>query len=105
MRKLRSGITTKVADAAGAVIDSLGQLFRCDPLFVPNPFSMRPVLAEKTVERASVVEHSKIFKPIFWTIGMGILGISGTGSTRADPIRYAIGWEPIIIPTDISLSF
>jgi hypothetical protein len=102
---LRSGITTKVADATGAVIDSLGQLLWCESLSVPNPFPMGPVLAEKTVERASVVEHSKIFKPIFWTIGMGILGISGTGSTRADPIRYAIGWEPIIIPTDISLSF
>jgi hypothetical protein len=66
---------------------------------------MRPVLAKKTVKRASVVEHGKIFKPIFWAIGMGILRISGTGSTRADPICYAIGWEPIIIPTDISFSF
>jgi hypothetical protein len=103
VRQLRSGITTKVADAAGAVIDSLGQLFRYEPLFVPNPFSMRPVLAEKTVEGASVVEHGKVFKSIFRTVGVGILGISSTRSTRTDPIGYAIGWEPIIIPTYISL--
>jgi hypothetical protein len=102
VRQLRCGITPKVADATGAFINGLGQLFRCKPLSIPNPFSMRPVLAEKTVERASVVEHSKIFKPVFRTVGMGILGISGTGSTRTDPIRYTIGWEPIIIPTDIS---
>jgi hypothetical protein len=102
VRQLRSRITTKVADATGAFINSLGQFFRCEPLFVPNPFSMRPVLAEKTVEGASVIEHGKVFKPIFRTISIGILGISGTRSTRTDPIRYTIGWEPIIIPTYIS---
>jgi hypothetical protein len=105
VRKLRSWITTKVADATGAPINGLGQIFRCKPLSIPHPFSMRPVLAEKTVERASVIEHGKILKPIFWTVGISILGISSAGSTRADPIRYTIGWELIIIPTDISLFF
>ncbi len=100
---MRSGITTKVADATGAVIDSLGQLLRCEPLSVPNPFPMGPVLAEKTVEGASVVEHGKVFKSIFRTVGMGILGISNTSSPRTDPIGYTIGWKPIIIPTYISL--
>jgi hypothetical protein len=64
---------------------------------------MHPVLAEKAVEGASVVEDRKVFKPVFRTIGMGITGISSTCSTRTDPIRTTIGWEAIIIPTDISL--
>jgi hypothetical protein len=66
---------------------------------------MRPVLAKKTVEGASVIKDGKVFEPVFWTISMGIAGISGTCSTRTDPIRYTIGWEAIIIPTDIPLSF
>jgi hypothetical protein len=65
---------------------------------------MRPVLAEKTVKGASVVEDGEVFEPVFRTGGMGIFGISSTCSTRADPIRYTIGWKAIIIPTDISLA-
>jgi len=102
---LRSGITPKIADATGAFINRLGQFFGCKPLSVPNPFSLCPVLAEKTIKRAPVVKHGKVFKSIFWPILIGILGISGTRSARTDPIGYTIGWKPIIIPTDISLFF
>jgi hypothetical protein len=100
---LRSWITTEVADASGPFVNRSGKIFRREPLSVPNPLSMRPVLAEKAVEGASVIEDSKVFKSIFRTITMGIMGISSTHPARTDPICYAIGWETIIIPTDISL--
>jgi hypothetical protein len=103
VRQLGSGITTKVANATGAFVNGLGQLFGCKPLSLPNPFSMRPVLAEETVEGAPVIEDGKVFKSIFRTISIGILGISSTGSARTNPICYTIGWETIIIPADISL--
>jgi hypothetical protein len=101
---LRSWIATEVADATGAFINGLGQIFWWEPLFIPDPVSMRPILAEKTVKGTSMVEDGEVFKPIFRTVDMGIFGISSTRSTRADPIRYTIGWKAIIIPTNISLA-
>jgi hypothetical protein len=105
VRELRSGVAPKVADATGVFINGLGQFFWCKPLFVPNPFSMCPILAEKTIKRAPMVKHGKVFKSIFRPILMGISGISGPCSAGTDPIGYTIGWKPIIIPTDISLSY
>jgi hypothetical protein len=102
VRKLRGGITPKIADATGTVIDGLGQFFWTDPLSVPNLLSMCPVLTEKTVKGTSMIEDGKVFKPIFRTIGSGIPGKSGTGPTRTDPIPYTIGWQPVIIPVHIS---
>jgi hypothetical protein len=65
---------------------------------------MRPVLAEKTVKGASMVEDGEVIESIFRTVTMSIFGISSTRSTRADPICYTIGWKAIIIPTDISFA-
>jgi hypothetical protein len=104
VRKLRGGISTKIADATGTVIYVLGQFFWANPFAIPHPFSMGPVLTEKAVKRTSVIEDGKVFKPIFWTRMVGKLGVSNTGPPWTDPIRYTIGWQPIIIPTHISLS-
>jgi len=65
---------------------------------------MRPVLAEKTVKRTSMIEDCKAFKPVFWASTIGIARISRAGPSWTDPIGYTIGWEPIIIPTDVSLT-
>jgi hypothetical protein len=65
---------------------------------------MCPVLAEETVKGTSVIKNCKVFKPIFWTRMIGKPGVSNTGPPWTDPIRYTIGWQPIIIPTHISLS-
>jgi hypothetical protein len=64
---------------------------------------MCPILAEKTVERTAMIEDCEVFKPVFWASTIGIVRISSAGSSWTDPIGYTIGWEPIIIPTDVSL--
>jgi hypothetical protein len=103
VRKLWSGIPAKIADTTGAVVDCLGKLNRGDPLPIPNPFSVCPILTEKTVEGAPVVKDGQVFESIFRTRGISILRIAGTCPARADPIRYTIGWKPVIIPARISL--
>jgi hypothetical protein len=102
MRKLGRRVTTKIADATGPVIDRLDHLFWTGPVPIPHPFSVGPVLTEKTVKRTSVIEYSKILQSIFWTRGVGKSRMSGTGPARADPIGDTVGWQPIIIPTHIS---
>jgi hypothetical protein len=66
MRELRSGIPSKIADTTGTVIDGLGKFFGSDLFLIPNPFSMCPILAEKTVKGASVIKHSEVFIPMLW---------------------------------------
>jgi hypothetical protein len=104
VRKLWSGISSEVADATGMAIDGSAQFFRTDPFSIPNPLSMCPVLAEKTIKRASVIENGEVLKAIFWTGAVSKFWIPGTGSTWTDPIGYTIGGQSIIIPTGISFS-
>jgi hypothetical protein len=104
VRKLWSGIPTEVTDAAGLGIHSLGQFLRANPLFVPNPLPMRPVLTIKAVKRAAVIEDRKVFKTKFRARTVGIGGIPRSCSARADPICHTIGRKPIIIPADIAFS-
>jgi hypothetical protein len=66
MRELRSGIPSKIADTTGTVIDGPSKFFGGYLFLVPNPFPMRPILAEKTVKRAPVIKNSEVLKPIFW---------------------------------------
>jgi hypothetical protein len=103
VRKLWSGIPAKIADTTSTVIDRLGKLFRSDPFSIPHPFSVCPILAEKTVEGASVIKHSEVFKPIFWVRGISKLRIAGTCPAWADPIGNTISRKPIIIPAHIPL--
>jgi len=103
MRKLWSGISTKIADTTRPVIDGLSQLFRSDPWRLPNPFSVVPILAEKTIKGASVIKYGEVLKPVFRTGGISKLGIAGTRPTRTNPIGYTISRKPIIIPTHIPL--
>jgi hypothetical protein len=66
VRELWSGVPTKIADARSTVIHRLCKLFRGDSFAIPHSFPVCPVLTEQTVERASVIKHSEVFKPIFW---------------------------------------
>jgi hypothetical protein len=104
MRKLRSGIPTKVTDATGLGIHRLGQFLRANPLFVPNPFPVRPVLTEEAVKRAPMIEDGKVFITKFRTGAVCVIRIPRPYSTRADPISHTVGRKPIVIPTDIALS-
>ena len=104
MGELRSGIPTEVTDAAGLGIHSLGQFLRANPLFVPNPLPMRPVLTKQAVKRTAVIEDGKVSKTKFRTRTVSIGGIPRSCSARADPIGHTIGRKPIIIPADIAFS-
>jgi len=102
--KLWSRIPTEVTDTTGLGIHSLGQLLRTNPLSVPNPLPMRPVLTEQTVKRAAVIEDGKVFKTKFRARTVSIGGIPRSCSARADPISHTIGRKPVVIPTDIAFS-
>jgi hypothetical protein len=103
MRELRGGVPPKIADTTGTVIDGLGKFLGSDPLLIPNPFPVCPILAEKTVKGASVIKHSKVFVPIFWVPCICEMRIAGTRATGTDPIGYTIRGKPIIIPAHIPL--
>jgi hypothetical protein len=66
VRELWSRISSKIADTTRAVIDRFSEPSRSDPFSIPNPFSVCPILTEKTVKGASMIKHGKVFKPIFW---------------------------------------
>jgi hypothetical protein len=66
VRELWSRISPKIADTTGTVIDHLSELFGSDPFLIPDPFSVCPILTEKTVEGTSMIKHSEVFKSIFW---------------------------------------
>jgi hypothetical protein len=66
VRELWSRISSKIADTTGLGIDRLSELFGSGPFPIPNPFSVCPILAEKTVKGTSMIKHSEVFKPIFW---------------------------------------
>jgi hypothetical protein len=66
MRELRSGIPSKITNTTGAVIDGPGKSFGGYSFLVPNPFPVCPILAEKTVKRASVIKHGEVLIPVLW---------------------------------------
>jgi hypothetical protein len=103
MRELRSRIPSKIADTTGTVIDGLGKFLGSNPLLIPNPLPVCPILAEKTVKGAPVIKHSEVFIPMFWIPCICEMRIARTRATGTDPIGYAIRGKPIIIPAHISL--
>ena len=105
MRKLRSGIPPEVTDATGLGIHSLGQFLRANPIFVPNPLPMRPVLTKQAVKRTAVIEDGKVSKTKFRTRAVRIGRIPRSCSARADPIGHTISRKPIIIPADIAFPY
>jgi hypothetical protein len=57
-----------------------------------------PVLTEKAVEGATLIKYSQVFIPIFSAFGISMARETGTGPTRANPIRNTIRGQRIIIP-------
>ncbi|MBA7698066.1 hypothetical protein ES703_106740 [subsurface metagenome] len=49
-----------------------------------------PVLAEKAIEGAGLVENSQVFVAIFRSLGVGEAGIASPGATRTDPIGNTV---------------
>jgi len=102
VRELWSGVPTEVADATGALINRLGKIFRGNPFCIPHPFSVCPILTEKAIEGATVIENGEILKSIFRAIGIGEFWIACARPSRTDPIGHTIRGEAVIIPVHIS---
>jgi hypothetical protein len=101
VRELWGGIPPKITNTTCTIIDFPGKFFGSDLLFIPDSFSVCPVLTEKTIKGTSMIKNSKVLKPILWIRMMSKLRITRTGSSRADPIGNTIRRELIIIPAQI----
>ena len=56
------------------------------------------ILAKQTIEGAGLKKNRQILKPGLGPAALGIFGITGTGSARADPIGNAIRRQKIMVP-------
>jgi hypothetical protein len=61
-----------------------------------------PVLAEQAIKRASLIEDSQVLIAVFSSSRIGEPRITSPGSTRTDPVSYAVGGQGIVIPADIA---
>jgi hypothetical protein len=62
-----------------------------------------PVLAEQTVECASVIENSQVFIAVFRATGIREFRESSARAARTDPIGHTIRGQRVIIPGKIAL--
>jgi len=62
---------------------------------------MCPILAEETIKGASMIKDGQVLISIFRIWSISKLRIAGTCPAWTDPICYAVGGEPVIIPTYI----
>jgi hypothetical protein len=104
MGELWGGITAEIADATCLGIHSQGQFFWTGPLLIPNAFTMCPVLTEKAIKGAPVIEDGQVFKTGLWTGAVSIGRISRSSSAGAYPVGHTIGWKLIVIPAHIPFS-
>ncbi len=102
MRQLRCGISAKVTNTSGILIDLTSQLCGTDPILLPGQVAEVPVLAEQAIKGAGLIKDSKIFIAIFSFLAIGKIRISNPCSCRTNPTSYTVSRQRIIIPTDIS---
>jgi len=57
-----------------------------------------PVLAKQAVKRASPVEHGQVHIAMFSPALVCPFGVTGTATSCAHPISYAVGWQGVVIP-------
>jgi len=60
-----------------------------------------PVLAEQTIEGASLIKDSQVLIPVLSLWAIGKIWVPHSCTARANPISYAVGRQGVIIPTDI----
>jgi hypothetical protein len=103
MGKLRGRVSPEKTDAAGLIIDELGQFVRTDPLALVNPLPETPILTEEAIEGTGLIEDGQILVTVFGAPSIGKAWISRGRSSGTDPISHAVGWKAIIIPSQVSL--
>ncbi|GAF95795.1 unnamed protein product, partial [marine sediment metagenome] len=57
-----------------------------------------PILAEKAIQRAGLIEDSQVIVALFRPLGVGEIRIAGGAGGRADPVGHAVGRQRIVIP-------
>jgi hypothetical protein len=96
MGKLRGRVSPEKTDAAGLIIDELGQS-------LVNPLPETPILTEEAIEGTGLIEDGQILVTVFGAPSIGKAWISRGRSSGTDPISHAVGWKAIIIPSQVSL--
>jgi len=105
MGKLRRGISAEIADTGRPVIHGLGEL--TGVLFMGcgrYPLEMI-ILTEKAIEGAGLIENSKVGISNLRPLTVGIIRITGFGSSRTDPIGHTVRGQGIVIPIHQSFPF
>ena len=95
---LRRGVPSKIADARSPFVDSLRQFNRRPRLFFSDVFPVVPVLAEKTVEGAAVIENRQILVSVFSALRIGKAGKADAGPAGADPGANTVGRQGVVVP-------
>jgi hypothetical protein len=65
---------------------------------VVDTFSIVPVLTEKAVKGACLIEDRKVFIAMFWAWPVGIAGKTCSRSSWTHPLGNTIGRERVIVP-------
>ena len=100
--ELRTGVATEKAYAAGGIVYCLFQSLDVGPSGRKMSFFEGPVLAIETVEVAGLEENGQVVEPHFRTVIVGEAGISGTRTSRANPVSNAVRGERIMVIGDKS---
>ncbi len=100
MKYLSRRIPAKKTDAAYALIHGPGQVRRLLFRTAEGEIPVVVVLAEKAVERTTMVEDGQIEPTVLRFSFFGIDWISTPGSPRTDPVRHAVGRKGILVPRD-----
>jgi len=102
IRQLGRRVAAEVADTGGAVINSPGQVQGINPALSRRLVAIVPVLTEKAVEGAALIEDGQILVAAFGSWRIGKLRIAVPGAAGTDPVGHAVGGQGIIIPADIA---
>ena len=85
-------VASEEADAARWPTCRASQLRSAMAMLTQMALLEVPVLAEKAIESASLVEDSQIVVAQFRPLGVGELRIAGSARAGADPVGQAVGW-------------
>jgi hypothetical protein len=100
VRQLGSGIAPKVTNAGSIRPDRRSQLRGRNPVSLKGGLLEGPVLAIEAVEIAGVIKDRQVGAAFLRAGLAGVLGISGAGTPRAEPVGHAVGRQRIIVETE-----
>jgi hypothetical protein len=96
-------IAAKKTNAGSRAVNCINNCLRRNPWHIRH-FLVLPVLTEQAIKRATVVKHSEILEPVFWSIDVRKLRESGMASASAHPVGHTICRKPVKVPGYFSIS-